>query len=326
MCESLISVIIAVYNGANYIDRCVTSLIKQTIFENLQIIIVDDGSTDSSLEILKKYEEKYENIDVVHIQNQGVSNARNVGMQYVKGSYITFVDIDDWVEDTCYEKMYSRARRENADIVAAGMYISDDNKDIVERKVAKGEEVITGETGVFDFLTEKIDVHCCSKLFKAETMKQIGFEVNLKIAEDRLFVYQCFLAAKVIVLMDESFYHYYQNPASVMNQKFSEKNIDSLYAAEKISSLTQLMFPQFKKYAEAMYMSTACRVYCEMIGNSLYKETDICRELQNLIKNYKMVEAHKYMSRKHTIVLLLAKINPKAFNFLRRNSYLKFMK
>lgn len=326
MNEYLITVVVAVYNGTKYIERCLASLIEQTIFESLQIVLVDDGSTDSSLEILKNYEKKYENINVIHIQNQGVSQARNIGMSVAKGEYITFVDIDDWVDSACYEEMYLQARSKNADIVAAGMYISNGNKDIVERKISIGNQIVTGEMGVYDYLIESVDVHCWNKLFKANTIKEIKFDTNLKIAEDRLFVYWCFVSAKVVVLMGESFYHYYQNPASVMNQKFSEKNMDSLRAAEKILVLTQTKYPQLKEYAKAMYISTACRMYCEMCRNNQYRKLQLCRDLRSQIKMYKIVDATKYMSKKHTIALMFAKISPRLFGMFRRNSYLKFVK
>ena len=326
MNEYLITVVVAVYNGEKYIERCLTSLIEQTIFESLQIVLVDDGSTDSSLEILKNYEIKYQNINVIYTQNQGVSHARNIGMSAIKGKYVTFVDIDDWVDNTCYEEMYLQARSENADIVAAGMYISNDNKDIVERKISIGNQVVTSEMGVYAYLIESVDVHCCNKLFKVSTIKEIKFDTNLKIAEDRLFVYLCFSEAKVIVLMEESFYHYYQNPASVMNQKFSEKNVDSWRVAEKILVLTQTKYPQLKEYAKAMYISTACRLYCEMCRNNRYRKLQLCRDLRSQIKMYKIVDARKDMSKKHAIALMFAKISPRLYGIFRRNSYLKFVK
>lgn len=133
MKEYAISIIIPVYNGEKYLKRCLDSIVNQTIFSELQIIVVNDGSTDNTLSIIKKYKEVYgDNIVVANIPNGGVSNARNVGIEIATGKYLTFVDADDWVDQGCYEKMYRKAQESLVDIVAAGFFISNDNKDILK--------------------------------------------------------------------------------------------------------------------------------------------------------------------------------------------------
>lgn len=322
----IISIILPVYNGSEFIDKCMNSLIQQTIFEDLQIIIIDDGSSDQSLELLKRYEKQYENIEVFHTENRGVSHARNIGMGAARGEYVTFVDIDDWVDPICYKEMCITAQKTKADIVAAGLYICDDEKDIVERKITEKEQIITCEIAILDYLTEKIDVHCCNKIFKTELIRIHMFDSKLKIAEDRWFLYECILSSKRIVLMERSFYHYYQNPSSVMNQKFSEKNIDGLYVAKRILHMTTKKYPEMKGYAEAMYMSTACRLYCEMSCETKYKKLPLYNELMNQVKKYKITDAKKHMSKKHFIALIFAKLNPRIFNVIRKNTYIKFVK
>ena len=168
-----ISVIVPVYNGEKYIKKCLDSIVNQTIFHDILVIVVDDGSTDNTLHILRAYEKNYKNIMVQSILNAGVSNARNVGLEAATGDYITFVDSDDWLDYDCCEKMYRKARESEADIVAAGFYISNDDKDILKNYVTDREIKKNQKEMIFNFLIGKIDVHCCDKLFLRKTIEKV---------------------------------------------------------------------------------------------------------------------------------------------------------
>ena len=109
-----VSVIVPVYNVEKYIEKCLESLVNQTL-KDIEIIIVNDGSKDKSEKIINKFLSKYKNIVYVEKQNGGLSDARNYGMKYAKGEYIAFLDSDDYVDTTIYEKMYNKAKEENAD-------------------------------------------------------------------------------------------------------------------------------------------------------------------------------------------------------------------
>ena len=111
-----VSVIVPVYNVEEYLERCLDSLVNQTL-KDIEIIIVNDGSTDGSKEIIQKYLNKYKNIVYLEKENGGLSSARNYGIPYAKGEYIGFVDSDDYVEITMYENMYNKAIEEKSDMV-----------------------------------------------------------------------------------------------------------------------------------------------------------------------------------------------------------------
>ncbi len=125
-----VSVIVPVYNVENYIEKCLESLVNQTL-EDIEIVVVNDGSTDNSESIIKKYTEKYnEKIKYVVKENGGLSDARNYGMQYASGEYITFLDSDDYVDVTIYEKMYKKAIEEECDFVECDFIWKYDNKEV----------------------------------------------------------------------------------------------------------------------------------------------------------------------------------------------------
>ena len=326
MKEYAISIIIPVYNGEKYLKKCLDSIVNQTIFSKLQIIVVDDGSTDNTLSIIKKYKEVYgNNIVVVSIPNGGVSNARNIGIENSTGKYITFVDADDWVEQGCYEKMYRKAQESSADIVATGFFVSNDNEDILKNIVTNQEEKKLKKDIITDFLRGKIDVHCCDKIFSREMIGKIRFDTKLKIAEDRMFLFDVFLVAKSMYLMPDVFYHYYQNANSVMHNVSGNLNMDGIKVSQLILNKTAEFFPELEPYAESMYISMACRVYCELEENT-QKNTSEYKKLKNDIKRYRLIDGIRYMSIKHLIALGFAKISPQIFNKLRRNTFIRFMK
>ena len=116
-----VSIIVPVYNVEKYLKRCINSLINQTL-QDIEIIVVDDGSTDNSGQIIKEYQEKNSNIKYYKKENGGLSDARNYGMKYAPSEYIAFLDSDDFVDKTMYEKMYNKAIEENADYVECDFY------------------------------------------------------------------------------------------------------------------------------------------------------------------------------------------------------------
>lgn len=120
MNKIFVSIIVPVYNVEKYLARCLNSLIEQTLYE-IEIICVDDGSTDNSPKILKQYADKYPNIKIITQTNKGLSAARNTGMNHAQGKYIGFVDSDDWIDKDFYEKLFYTAQKYNASISAAGI-------------------------------------------------------------------------------------------------------------------------------------------------------------------------------------------------------------
>lgn len=208
-----VSVIVPVYNVENYITKCLDSLVNQTLGD-IEIIVVNDGSTDNSHEIIKKYEEKYENIIYLKKDNGGLSDARNYGMKRATGKYIAFLDSDDFVDNTIYEKMYLKAEVENADYVECDFYWAYPTKDGNDYKLKK-------DIGYRYKNTEEMiafaRVCAWNKLIKRDIIKS-EFPKGLKY-EDIEFFYELVPNINKFAFIEEPLVYYIQREDSLANKQ-----------------------------------------------------------------------------------------------------------
>ncbi len=225
--EKLISIIVAIYNIEEYLPRCVDSILAQT-YKNLEIILVDDGSADSSVNICDAYAEKDARIKVIHKKNGGLSDARNAGMDLASGEYIGFVDGDDWIDPDMYRAMYEACETNNAQL------------SVCRYKQITKNGIIDASTGNSVLLskTEALEAYICgderyliynsvwSKLFLKELIEDMRFPVG-KNSEDIMFTTKAFCAMKQCVYLDTGYYNYViDREGSIMNQKAGERRLD----------------------------------------------------------------------------------------------------
>lgn len=203
-----VSLIIPVYNVENYIEKCLNSVVNQTL-KDMEVIIVNDGSKDLSKQKIQKYLEKYPWIKYLEKENGGLSDARNYGMPYATGKYIAFLDSDDYVEKTMYEEMYNIAEKENADMVDCDFvweYPNRKRKDIGEIYKNKKEMI------------EKCRVVAWNKIIKREILEKtkIKFPVGLRY-EDMEFFYKLVPYINKVSFIKKCFVHYVQRENSIAN-------------------------------------------------------------------------------------------------------------
>lgn len=217
--EKLISVIVPVYNVEAYLSRCVDSILDQS-YDNLEVILVNDGSTDTSGAICDAYAAKDSRIRVIHKENGGLSSARNTGIDAATGEYLTFVDSDDWIEAEAYGPMLALMEKNGAELVCGGRY--DVNGKTGERKVGlcpRKEECITGEEMVGRaFLWDGCDSSVCDKLFHRSLFDSFRFPYG-KVSEDVATTYKIVLQAERVVMWDKPVYNYYHRPGSISTAK-----------------------------------------------------------------------------------------------------------
>lgn len=220
-----VSVIVPVYNVEKYLRRCVDSIISQT-YKNLEIILIDDGSTDNSGKICDEYSKSDNRIIVIHQSNQGPSGARNTGLSMATGDFTIFVDSDDWIENNLIKKMLSKLVAYDLDIIECGInWVYGNNK----RSTTTGEFVITDQIQAIENLI-KSDINVvCNKLYKSSLVKNERFPAG-KIYEGSFFVYRIFLKAKRIGKIDVPYYNYFQNENGITYHKFGYKKLDILDA------------------------------------------------------------------------------------------------
>ena len=235
MNKDLISVVIPVYNVKKYVEKCVETVIKQT-YQNLEIILVDDGSTDNSGIVCDNISKKDKRIKVIHKKNGGLSDARNFGINNSNGKYICFIDSDDYVSIEYVEKLYEAIVRENADISACDFFYVDEVGITFENSKKKSNRNYTNIEALQDMLSCKqlIEVMTWNKLYKKSLFvdNKIEFPVG-KIHEDNFTTYKLFYYAKKITLIADKLYYYLQRNDSIMGRKFNAKRLDILQAVEE---------------------------------------------------------------------------------------------
>lgn len=260
--KPLISVIIPVYNNERYLCECLDSIIAQKYY-NIQVITVDDGSTDKSGKILDQYAAKDNRIEVYHIQNAGVSTARNAGLKHALGEYITFVDSDDTVSLDMYNILIDEfLNKKDIDIVHCGYENRrlDGNSNIV---LGTNRKYCFNRTeGMLHFIKGDLFTGALwNKVYRKEIINNLQFNETIKINEDVLFNFYAFKNARESVLIDQPLYHYYER------ENASTKRTDN---RKKIKDCTSV--------ARIIYLDSIGKVY-EVIARSKY-----IKQLMNLYR------------------------------------------
>lgn len=223
----LISVIVPVYNAAQFLPRCVDSILNQD-HTDFELLLIDDGSSDDSAQICDAYAKKDNRVQVTHQSNRGVSAARNVGLRAAKGDYIAFVDADDWIESDMLSFLLSQAQAKNTDVVRCGYFteladghrasseVSDDVS-FPQPDTALAELAVSGTAGVL-----------WNKLYRRNVLKNVYFDEQFTCSEDLLFNYHVYKNAARFVFCSQPKYHYLINPSSITNSAFSDGAFDVL--------------------------------------------------------------------------------------------------
>lgn len=300
--EPLVSVIIPVYNVEPYLKRCLDSVIKQT-YKNLQIIVVDDGSTDNSGKICDEYAKKDGRIEVIHKKNGGISSARNKGIKSVHGDFIVFVDSDDYVDKNYVSILYGELTKEDADMAVVGHKIIYCDRQIVKRN-DKNCSMLSREA-LNSLLYDKcIDVSCWGKIYKKSLFKGVVYPEG-KIFEDSAVTYKLFMNSKRIAVSSETPYFYTKKrKTSITTTKFSRDKYDLIEATERMTKDILGTFPDLRQACERRlmwaYLSTACQ-----LAESTRPESEDIKRLMNYIKkNRKKVLKDRNNSKRDRFALL----------------------
>lgn len=219
----LISVIVPVYNAEKYLARCIDSIINQS-YKNLEIILINDGSTDSSSEICKFYQEKDTRIQVIQKENSGPASARNAGLQIYAGEYLCFVDSDDWLANNYVSELYGLIKKYDADIVACEYYKAEKHEiyqpcENPEIRICNNEDFLK-----ICFTEMPISVVPWNKLYKRELYSEIRFPEDKKVCEDVMPLLLAGEQAKRAVVTSNKLYYYYTNPCSLTQESYNPQH------------------------------------------------------------------------------------------------------
>ena len=273
-----VSVIVPVYNVYNYLDKCLKSLVNQTL-KDIEILIVNDGSTDKSQEIIDKYSKKYKNIKAFKKPNSGLSDTRNYALGHVTGEYITFVDSDDYVEPDMYMKMYEKAKSGDYDIVACDInYVYEDHE---EKLITDPKKDTLDNKDLFVNLYPTV----CTKIFKKELFDKSKLIFKSGVwYEDVEFMYRLLPYVNTFGVIHEPFYNYVQREKSItatVSPKIYDyiKNSNGLVEYYKKNKF----YDKYYKELEYVYVRY---VYATFVKTCLgYEYKDYLKAVDDAIKN-----------------------------------------
>ena len=290
---SLISIIVPIYNGQDYIDRCVRSIQSQT-YSDWELLLMDGASTDRSPELCDEWQKKDKRIHAFHSQKErGVSKGRNMGLKKASGSYIMFVDVDDWLLPDCLQRLYEDIQKPGVQI-AGCTFISctdEDWKKQTSTKTHINVRLIPGK----DFLREGIlkkDTRCWSKLYKRELIEGHLFNEAYTIGEDMLFLWEISKEAELISSSDYAGYCYYHNVNGAMLKPFRPSDMDQIRCWQYLLQYLQSEAGRDEKCDTDVIIATATilLISCMLVAGKLaYLSRKERKQYADLIKQCRAV-------------------------------------
>lgn len=245
--EPLISIIVPVYKVEPFLSRCVDSIIGQT-FSDFELILVDDGSPDCCGEICDRYGTTDSRIHVIHKENGGLSDARNAGLEVVRGDYICFVDSDDWVSPQYLEKLLKNLQETDADICECEVNYT--YGELCTEADHPQLTVFNTEQALRQLIQDgQLHQYVWNKIYRRDMIENIIFPKG-KTNEDEFWTYQIFGRAQKVVKISDILYNYYQRDSSIMGTGFSLKRLDALEAKVRRQEYLECYFPKLKEKAK----------------------------------------------------------------------------
>lgn len=314
---SVVSVVVPVYNAEKYLGNCLESIINQTL-SDIEIILVNDGSTDDSGRICEEYSKKDSRIVYIEQKNQGVSVARNTGKDAASGEYILFADADDELRLDMLEKLYSDAQKYNADIAVCKIQKIRTKEEIASDTVENIEICkMSQDEAMKSYLTEsKLEIGVWNKLFRKSVIESINYYVGRKMNEDKFFAFESIMASKIITYRDEPLYYYYVRNDSVTKQKFDKKWFDNIYFAEKIYNIIVDTKPDLEAAARYQMVMTKYYLVLNMKRNHAeHNFSDEYKKLKHDIKKTKIDDLN--INKRQRTGILMIKYCDKVFEIVK---------
>lgn len=313
MKKGLVSIIVPIYNVQNYLEYCIKSIVKQT-YTNLEIILVDDGSTDACPDICDNWREKDHRIKVIHKVNEGLGMARNTGIENATGEYLVFVDSDDYIDELMVEEVYKIQKNNNSDIVCFGFYsVNKDNK-VISQIIPNPEKLVYEGIDVSEqFLPNlvcadlgkginwNLNMSACMAMFRHELIYEIGWRFVSEreiISEDMYSLLSLYKNVFRVAVLPKAFYYYRENPSSLTRTYRKDR-----FAKVKNCYLESIKLCEKLKYNSCIKDRVACLFVSNVIV--VLKQISVSNEdfltklkeirrilndliLQNVLKNKEM--------------------------------------
>ena len=294
MKTALISVIVPVYNVAQYLEKSIASIQQQT-YQNLEIILVDDGSTDESGKIAEELALADKRVKVYHQMNQGQSQARNYGRDIANGQYLIFIDSDDYIHPDMIATLYQQLVREDADVSSCGVMNVYSNSETPQSSNIDNYFVCDSKKFLSEYLVgEKIPGSICNKLIKRDIAKHLSFPKD-KIYEDAYYHFDLIKVAKKYVVNTKPHYYYFHRGDSSTTKPFSEKDLSCVDVYETFYNYVMSYYPELKK--EAFFR--LAHAYFVVLDKMLLDEN--FKEFKDFPRIYRYLKQHAFAIFKNDI-------------------------
>lgn len=294
----MVSVIVPVYNSEKYIEKCLRSILGQTYGE-LEIILINDGSTDHSKDILEKYAAQDKRIKIVNQENQGVAVARNMGLDNADGDYILYVDSDDWIESNMIARLVELSK--DVDIVYCG------NDNAISSDTAKKQDTIETELWKHDKIICEFVKHrmisgmLWNKLIRRNLTIGCRFNPKTGYGEDAEFLWQVLQNTESMLVTNEILYHHVPDDRSISHLSYSAKKYSAIPMWEKINADVAANYPQYIKYAKVSLMCAAVYGMFEARQCGYKKKNHIEHMREIARKNMGCFLSADYISKKYKL-------------------------
>lgn len=313
-----VSIVVPVYNTGEYLSRCIDSCLNQT-YAYIELILVDDGSTDGSSDICKSYIESDSRVKFFSQQNRGASVARNVGIVASEGDFIMFVDSDDWIEPTMVFDLVSVAMNHPEVQVVQSFVPNDMNNQI-------GDRVMAGNQAIKCLLEGSWWGPYC-KLIRRESIAELRFPERT-ISEDYLFNYQLFSKIDKLYYLDKCFYHRNDRPGSLSKLQLSKRKFDEFYNVKEVSDRVSSDYPQYKLLADSHLAGTCLKLLFLIYENNADSQYETEREMimDCIRSNYHSFIRNSFINKNQRLLLATcfskysARISERVYHFFKQHN------
>lgn len=289
--NKLVSIILPIYNVEKYLEKCVCSILNQD-YNNLEVILVNDGSTDKSLEICERLQKKDNRIKIINQKNLGVSAARNNGFYYSKGDYICFIDSDDIIEIDMVSTLVKLLQENECEVANCNIHIIE--KDKTERNFYTNKNIKIYNSSELKkyFLLGKVSHACWDKMYKREVLEKVNFVLN-STSEDRYFCWKLYKTINKMVVTSKVGYHYIRkNENSITSRPLSLKNISRIEEALNVKNDVLLHYPELYDEWEYYYLNGLDNLASKFIEQKIKKDDKLYKYYEFIILELEKILKH----------------------------------
>lgn len=314
--DNLVSIIVPVYKVEKVLNRCISSLINQT-YEQIEIILIDDGSPDNCPSICEDYSKINERVTVIHQTNKGPAAARNAGIRAANGRYYMFVDSDDFIHEDAVLHMKKKLEAYSADIIISGFceFVTEEEIDRVDY-VNDSKVICMSPSECLSYMFIENEKICTpwAKLYDRKVFDGISYPEDMTFGEDMFVAHRLFSRAKKIILDEAILYYYCQNGASLVRSSYNEKKFGRIEATKEWLAFTEERYPQIVDEAIFRYTINIVDECSLLINEKKYRKLLI--EMSNLLNDkYNFITKNKYLSMKDKLKTFLLR---KRFYYIYR--------